>query len=288
MRQGEGARPAVRQRLVNAVQAAAPVIVLREQHLMPGARIRAAPAADGLKLEIPVAPGIVLRGVVVRRPDARLAVVYFGGNGEVVGSDAGIVRLARTHPFDVYSVNYRGYGPSDGSATLDAVVGDGVAVFDAVASRPEVAGKPLVVYGFSLGSWPALKVAGSREVTGIVLQSPPSAAAEVVPHLRTLLPWYLRPFARIAVAPEVAAREDQPVMLAPRARAPLLVLHGEADRSVPIACGRELFARAGSADKEFVAVPGGGHIDLWDVGGEALHACLAEFLDKLTRRGKGC
>lgn len=255
---------------------------------MPGARIRAGSAPDGARLEVPIAPGVTLRGVTVRRPDARLAVLYFGGNGEIVGPDAGIVRLARTHPFDVYSVNYRGYGPSDGTATLDAVVGDGVAIFDAVSSRPEVAGRPLLLYGFSLGSWPALSVAGRRPVAGIVLQSPPNAAAEVVPHLRTLLPWYLRPFARVAVAPEVAAREDQPVMLAPQARAPLLVLHGDADRSVPIACGRDLFTRAGSADKEFVSVPGGGHIDLWEVGGEALHARLAGFLDKITRRGNGC
>ncbi len=239
-----------------------------------------------MRLEVPVAPGVTLRGVTVRRPDARLAVLYFGGNGEIVGPDAGILWLARQHPFDVYAVNYRGFGPSDGEASLDAVIGDGVAIFDAVAARPEIAGRPILVYGFSLGSCPALTVAGAREVAGIVLQSPPDAAAEVVPHLTSLLPWYLRRIARLAPAPEVAAREDQPVLLAPRVRAPLLVLHGDADLSVPIACGRAVFAAAGSGEKEFVAVPGGGHIDLWEAGGEALHARFAGFLDRITRRGR--
>ena len=288
MGQGARARSTGRGRLGAALRAAGPVVVLREEHLMPGARIRAAPAPDGVRLEIPVAPGVTLRGIAARRPDARLAVVYFGGNGEIIGPEAGIAWLAGRHRFDVYAVNYRGFGPSDGEASLDAVVGDGVAVFDAVAARPEIAGKPLLVYGFSLGSWPALAVAGARAVAGIVLQSPPNAAAEVVPHLTSLLPWYLRPFARIAPAPEVAARDDQPVHIAPRVRSPLLVLHGDADRSVPIACGRTVFAEAGSGDKEFVAVPGGGHIDLWKVGGEALHARLAGFLDKITRRGTAC
>jgi len=286
VREGAKARAKNGGRVGAALRAAGPVIVLREEHLMPGSRIKAGPAPDGVRLEVPVAPGVTLRGVTVRRPDARLAVLYFGGNGEIVGPDAGIVRLARSHPFDVYAVNYRGFGPSDGEASLDAVIGDGVAIFDAVAARPELAGKPLLVYGFSLGSWPALMVAGAREVAGIVLQSPPDAAAEGVPHLTSLLPWYLRRIARLAPAPEVAARDDQPVLLAPRVRAPLLVLHGDADLSVPMTCGRKVFAAAGSQDKEFVTVPGGGHIDLWEVGGEALHGRLAGFLDRITRRGR--
>ena len=288
MRRGADGRAKKGSRVGAALRAAGPVVVLREEHLMPGARIKAAPAPDGVRFEVPVAHGVTLRGITVRRPDARLAVIYFGGNGEIIGAEAGIAWLAGTHPFDVYAVNYRGFGPSDGTASLDAVVGDGVAIFDVVAARPEIAGKPIVVYGFSLGSWPALAVAGAREVAGIVLQSPPNEAAEVVPHLTSLLPWYLRPFARISLAPEVAARDDQPVHLAPRVRAPLLVLHGDADLSVPIACGREVFEEAGSVDKEFVTVPGGGHIDLWTVGGEALHARLAGFLEKVTRRGTAC
>jgi hypothetical protein len=231
---------------------------------------------------------VTLRGIAVRRPDARFAVLYFGGNGEIVGPEAAIACLASRHSFDVYAVNYRGFGPSDGTATLDAVVGDGALVFDAVAARPELVGKPVLVYGFSLGTWAALAVAGTRAVAGAVLQSPPSTAADVVPHLTSLMPWYIRPFARLAPAPEIAARADQPVHLAPRVRVPLLVLHGDADRSVPIEGGRELFAAAGSDDKEFVTIPGGGHVDLWTVGGEALHQRLAGFLEKVARRATAC
>lgn len=276
-----------RGRVGMAFDAVRPIIVLEERDLLPGSRggrPTARGSADGVGLELEVAPGITLRGVASRRPDARAAVVYFGGNGEIVGPDAGIVRLARSHPFDAYAVNYRGFGPSDGVASLDAVTGDAVAVFDAIAARPENEDRPILVYGFSLGTCPALTVAGLRPVSGIVLQSPPSTAAEVVPHLTTLLPWYLRRLARLALAPTVAARDDQPLLLAPLASAPLLVMHGDADRSVPIDFGRQVFEAAGSADKEWIGVPGAGHIDLWEVGGEALHRRFDGFLEKVTGR----
>ncbi len=280
-------RQGSRGRLEGALDALRPIVVLREHHLLPGAGIQAPPVPDGARLAIDVAPGITLSGVLATRPDAVAAIVYFGGNGEVIGARAGIVRLARSHPFNAYAVNYRGFGASGGTASLDTVSGDAAAVFDAVAARPEVRGKPILVYGFSLGSCPALTVAGQRKVAGIVLQSPPSSAAEVAPKLTSLLPWYLRWMARIALAREVAARDDQPVLLARRASAPLLVMHGDADRTVPIELGREVFEAAASVDKHWVSVPGAGHIDLWEVGGEALHRRFDEFLGRVTGQRTG-
>jgi fermentation-respiration switch protein FrsA (DUF1100 family) len=47
----------------------------------------------------------------------------------------------------------------------------------------------------------------------------------------------------------------------PRVRAPLLVLHGDADEVVPIAQGRELFAAARTS-KVFVGVKGARHNDV--------------------------
>ena len=72
MRRGANARATKGSRVGAALRAAGPVIVLREEHLMPGARIKAAPAPDGVRFEVPVAPGVTLRGVTVRRPEARL------------------------------------------------------------------------------------------------------------------------------------------------------------------------------------------------------------------------
>jgi fermentation-respiration switch protein FrsA (DUF1100 family) len=47
--------------------------------------------------------------------------------------------------------------------------------------------------------------------------------------------------------------------------APLLILHGEQDRVVPISFGEKLFAAA-NEPKRFVRFPEGGHVNLGDYG----------------------
>jgi fermentation-respiration switch protein FrsA (DUF1100 family) len=50
-----------------------------------------------------------------------------------------------------------------------------------------------------------------------------------------------------------------------RVKAPLLVLHGEQDRIVPIRFGERLFALA-NEPKQMVRFPSGGHVNLDDHG----------------------
>ena len=62
-----------------------------------------------------------------------------------------------------------------------------------------------------------------------------------------------------------------------RVSAPLLVLHGQADRVVPIRFGEALFALA-REPKRFVSFPQGGHVNLDDHGAiDAVKTFLAEL-----------
>ena len=60
-------------------------------------------------------------------------------------------------------------------------------------------------------------------------------------------------------------------------RAPLLVLHGDADEVVPYRQGRAVF-EAASEPKAFVTIPGAHHNDAYEVGGEAYWGAWAAFL----------
>ena len=59
-----------------------------------------------------------------------------------------------------------------------------------------------------------------------------------------------------------------------RVSAPLLVLHGEQDRIIPIAYGERLFALA-NEPKRMVRFPQGGHVNLDDFGAAKV---IKEFL----------
>jgi hypothetical protein len=74
-------------------------------------------------------------------------------------------------PIEYWSVNYPGYGGSDGPATLAGVHGSALAAYDALAKL--AGGKPIFVYGYSLGTAAGLYVAANRPVAGIFLYNPP-------------------------------------------------------------------------------------------------------------------
>jgi pimeloyl-ACP methyl ester carboxylesterase len=102
----------------------------------------------------------------VARP-ARRALIYFGGNGEDVAGN--IDTFSAAFPdHSLYFVNYRGYGGSSGKPSEPGIVKDALAVFDEVSSdHPDV-----TVFGRSLGSGVALRVASERPVAKLVLVTP--------------------------------------------------------------------------------------------------------------------
>lgn len=67
---------------------------------------------------------------------------------------------------------------------------------------------------------------------------------------------------------------------------PLLLIHGEADATVPIAEGRRLAALAGPTSEHWV-VPGAGHSGSHAVAGEDYEQRVSDFLRLAFKRGRG-
>lgn len=67
---------------------------------------------------------------------------------------------------------------------------------------------------------------------------------------------------------------------------PLLLIHGEADTTVPVAEGRRLAALAGPASEHWI-VPGAGHSESHAVAGDDYERRVTDFLRLAFRRGRG-
>ncbi len=74
--------------------------------------------------------------------------------------------------YNIAAVDYPGYGTSEGTCSDEAIRAMALAVYDAMAKRPEVDAGRIVVMGYSLGTGPANYVAGNRDVAGLILQAP--------------------------------------------------------------------------------------------------------------------
>ena len=206
--------------------------------------IAVAEAVPGTTLEsfpVRAADGTALYGLRARHlqlADTRLTVLYFGGNGFRISRFGmkKLVPLLQTGA-DVVLVDHRGHGRSDGTASVEALKADALAVFDAVAA--EVGAAHVVVHGHSLGSFLASHVGAHRQLGGVVLENSATTTEAYAASRYDFYP-ILRPFVRLRVGDELRGEGS----LAPvrEIDEPLLVLAGALDARIPAWMSEELYA----------------------------------------------
>jgi len=199
------------------------------------------------EFRIPV-DGATLDAVLFRQPDPRGLVFFLHGNRGNLGTWTSGLDLYRRTGYDLFIVDYRGYGRSSGRIESEAQLhADVRAAFDAVA--PRYTGKPVVIYGRSLGTGLAVRLA--RDVTPrlLVLVSPYTSLVEAGLRRYPFVPAFLMkyPIRTDAMIGEV--------------KSPVLLLHGTDDRLIPPADSVAL-RRLVRSPVELVLVDGAGHADI--------------------------
>lgn len=213
------------------------------------------PAGPGARdLMIGVAPGVRLHARLHDAPGAVAHVVLFHGNGEVVSDyDEAAAMFARAGAA-LSVVDYRGYGRSEGTPSLRALLGDARPAFEGIAAQ--LSSLPILVMGRSLGS------ACAAELCRVLPEAPAGIIFES--GFSDVTGFALRR----GLAASMIDREDVdtigPLKKLSGCQAPLLVLHGERDQLIPASEGRAAFEASGARarDKRLVLIPGRGHNDL--------------------------
>jgi len=179
-------------------------------------------------------------------------VLYFPGNGDILAGCVGRFRELIADGSGLVALSYRGYAGSNGRPSEPALLRDAAAAY-AFAAALYPADR-LVAWGFSLGTGVAVSLAADHPLRGLVLEAPYTSIADVAAvHFSWLPVRYLL---------KDGFYSDRRIV---RVATPLLVMHGERDRTIPIALGERLFA-LGREPKQFVRFPEGGHDDLANYG----------------------
>lgn len=217
-----------------------------------------APAAAGVPelavVELSTTDGLTLTSwyAAPAAPD-RPIIVYFHGNGGSIAS-----RTFKTLPFvqtgyGLLLVSYRGYGGNPGSPTEDGLLADGRAALAFVAGQG-IPPERTVLLGESLGSGVAVAMAAEHDIAAVILEAPYTSTADAGQ----------RTFPFIPVKLLMKDRFDS-LSRVRRIDAPLLIVHGERDKTIPIDLGKMLFAAA-LDPKEAHFLPNAGHNDLVEHG----------------------
>ena len=215
--------------------------------------------------------GVMLHGWFVEAPQSPATLLLCHGNaGNIIHRLEHIGELHR-RGLSVCIFDYRGYGQSAGRPSEPGVYRDAQAAYDDLTTDRHVDPRRLIVWGTSIGAAVAGDLAVHRPVAGVILETPLASVPALVRTYYGWVPlhWLLR------------ARFDLLRRL-PQMHAPILVMHGDRDRLVPLALGRRVY-EAANAPKDFYLIHGADHNDTYLVGGDAYFQRVLAFIRQVVR-----
>jgi uncharacterized protein len=212
-------------------------------------------AADGVRLSAWFLPARVTGG-----GKAKGTVLFLHGNAENVSTHFRSVAWLPAEGFNVFALDYRGYGASDGAPSLAGMQLDIDAAMRVLLSRPDVDPGRIIVFGQSLGGALAIPyVAHSvyrAHIRAVVVDSAFSDYRRIAREklAAAWLTWPLQWLPYLTVddtySPAASVRSLSPI--------PLLMIHGDQDALIPYRHSQALFELAADP-KELWIVPGAGH-----------------------------
>ena len=175
--------------------------------------------------------GVDLNLLAVTRPAAEGAILYLhgnrGNNRRGLYQTRGLTEL----PYDLYLLDYRGYGKSGGSIDSEAqLYADAQLAYDSLTAT--YGEENIIVVGYSLGTGMASYLAANNRPAHCVLVAPYAS----ITAMKNLWFW--------AVPDFILEYPLENVGNVARANCPVTVLHGLADNFIPYSMAEELKAAA--------------------------------------------
>lgn len=194
-------------------------------------------------------------------------VLFLHGNASTIASHVNIshYRLLRDAGLNVFAPEYRGFSGLEGTPTEETLAADARAAYDYLTGPGRVPPSQIVVYGWSLGSAVAVRLAAEVQQAAVILEGAPASLADIAQRRYPFFPIQL-----------VMRSKFESIGKVHRIRAPLLFLHSPDDEVIPIAEGRRLYDAA-RGPKQFVEVSGG-HVNASQVDESRFASVISTFL----------
>jgi hypothetical protein len=197
-----------------------------------------------------VEAGVRINGLHFHREKPSGLILYFHGNTRSIKGWAKYAADFYRYNYDVVLVDYRGFGKSTGKRSESGMLKDMQFVYDTLLVQyPE---DHLILYGRSMGSGFAAKLASDNRPRYLILDAPYYSFSKVVERYLPFLP--LRYVLRFKL------RSDRWIR---KVECPIYILHGTRDWLIPIRHSERL-QQLNPARTTLIRIEGGGHNNLPD------------------------
>lgn len=221
----------------------------------------------------PSGDGTRLHAITVDHARARHHILYLHGNaGHAFHRLHDVRQLSEAAEARVMLLDYRGYGKSEGHANEQGVYQDAEAALSWMEQHWKVPSREVIVVGRSLGTAIGIELAIREPVAGLVLVSPFESGLAMASAMG------LGIFKGLVDKPFDSIGKVSVLNL------PVLFIHGDRDRVVPISQGRALFDAYSGQQKRFVEIQGGGHNDIVPFMGQRYFQVIAGFAQEIRRQ----
>jgi len=217
---------------------------------------------DGVKIHGWYAPAKLERS----QPKANIVILLFHGNGGNLTDRIEKIQLLTKVGADVFAIDYRGYGRSEGRPNEAGIYEDGHTAYRYLTETRGIPSSRVVVLGESLGGAVATEIAVKHPVGGVILESTMTRARDLAIRTMPIVPpsLYLRTkFDNLQKISQI--------------KAPVLIIYGTKDTTIPPSHSRRLY-EAAREPKRILAIEGAGHNDLFILGHREYEQAVKDFL----------
>lgn len=236
---------------------------------MPGRNLAATPEAIGLNYQDVVfnsEDNIKLHGWFIPNDNAIGTVLFFHGNAGNISHRLESIAIFNHLGLNVFIIDYRGYGQSEGKTTEGGTYHDAEAAWKYLRDTRNISAQQIIIFGRSLGASIAAWLAEKHTPAALIIESGFTSVPSMAKRIYPLLPVHWFTHFRYETVKYVAM-----------AACPVLVAHSKDDEIIPFDEGIEIFDAA-AEPKSFLEMRGG-HNDGFMTSGSTYRNSLRSFIN---------
>ena len=219
------------------------------------------------EINLPPEPNVLINALYFKAQNSKGIIIYFHGNRDNLQRWGGIASTLTQYNYDVFVMDYRGYGKSTGERTEEKLYQDALFCYNFVQKTYNP--KEIIFYGRSLGSGFATKLASTNNPRMLILDAPYYSMSKTTGRYMPFMPmsWLLKfPIPTYKWIKHV--------------KCPIHIIHGTNDKLIPLNSSIKL-SKINAKLSRLHPVIGGGHNNMHNF--ESYHEILSQIftIDKI-------
>lgn len=189
----------------------------------------------------------VINGLLFKVKKPIGVVIYFHGNAGSLRSWGNVAHNFLPYNYDVFIIDYRGFGKSTGKISEPALYADAELIYNVISPEYE----KVIIYGRSIGSGIAIWLAEKKRPYKLLLETPFYNLSDLADYHYPWFPGYMLRY---------KFRNDLTIK---NIRCPVYIIHGDDDKVIPVSFAIKLSENS-LTQMVTTIVKGGSHNNLID------------------------